>query len=62
MFMDVTGTDRLGRGGRASNDEFEPTSATDIRHTATLRQRGLRPTRQRVAMMRLLFDAGGRHV
>jgi Fur family transcriptional regulator, iron response regulator len=37
-------------------------SATDLDFTARLREAGLRPTRQRVALARLLFDGESRHV
>lgn len=42
---------RTGVGNRASNN-----------HTAVLRQSGLRPTRQRLALAKLLFGRGHRHV
>ncbi len=35
---------------------------TSFDFTARLREAGLRPTRQRVALARLLFEAGHRHV
>jgi Fur family iron response transcriptional regulator len=37
-------------------------SATDLDFTTRLRTAGLRPTRQRVALARLLFDGEPRHV
>jgi Fur family iron response transcriptional regulator len=37
-------------------------SATDLDFTSRLRTAGLRPTRQRVALARLLFDGVPRHV
>jgi Fur family iron response transcriptional regulator len=37
-------------------------SATDLDFTGRLRAAGLRPTRQRVALARLLFDGMPRHV
>ena len=37
-------------------------SATDLDFTTRLRDAGLRPTRQRLALARLLFDGAPRHV
>lgn len=62
MFLEITGTVRTAREERASNREFTPTTPTDARHATTLREHGLRPTRQRITMMRLLLDAADRHV
>jgi len=60
--MQVETAARAERGERAAKREFTPTTAEELRHFATLRRHGLRPTRQRVAMMRLLFDGDDRHV
>ncbi len=60
--MDVTAADRSERDELASGHGFEPFTPADERFLAMLRERALRPTRQRVALMRLLFGAGDRHV
>jgi Fur family transcriptional regulator, iron response regulator len=62
VFQQIETTDRAERSGRAAKREFMPTTAEELRHSATLRAHGLRPTRQRVAMMRLLFSGDDRHV